>query len=131
MRFFILLLLFSGCLHSENVVPDSTEIHKIPIKVVVGSHLGVDVTKKFLSFGTIPPGSSGKRWINFTNIVNVPRVVHIDVTGNVSDWLYFPENDFLLKGGQTKRLEINIKIPKDAHYGSYTGMMILRIKDVE
>lgn len=133
----VLLLFCSGCLQGadQSVIPTvnttgtaGLEIHEIPIKVVVGGHVGVDVTKEFLSFGMIPPGGSGKRWVNFANIVNVSRVVHLEVTGDVSDWVYFPENDFLLKRGQAKRLEISIRIPKDAAYGNYTGAMIMQIK---
>ena len=130
----ILTLFYTGHLQApdQTKVPTATNIttipdavtkqiekEEIPIKVIVGDHVGVDVTKEYLSFGMMPPGNSAKRWMNFENIVDAPCRVHLEVDGNLSGCVYFPENDFLLKKNQTKRLEIEMKIPPSMAFGTY------------
>ena len=69
----ILTLFYTGHLQApdQTKVPTATNIttipdavtkqiekEEIPIKVIVGDHVGVDVTKEYLSFGMMPPGNS-------------------------------------------------------------------------
>ena len=41
----------------------------------------------------------------------------------MNDWVWFSENNFVLEGLESKKIDITVTVPSNASYGNYTGTM--------
>jgi len=104
---------------------------ELDVYVTVGDHLGFNIDTSDLFFGTIQPGASGKRSITL-ELDNCDKCkVNLKSSGSIKDWISISENNFIIKKGEKKSLDIFLNIPNNAQYGNYTGrLMIYFWKDI-
>ena len=84
-------------------------------------NVGFDVDTTMLTFGVIGVGNKGTRYINITNSYKMPLTVVAKSYGDGSEWVTPVENNFVLDSGETKQLEFNVVIPRDAELRKYEG----------
>jgi hypothetical protein len=72
-----------------------------------------------LSFGKNHPGGSGTKYFSITSKERAH--VFIKVSGNMSEFLSFSDNNFIIQPGETKKIQTDLKIPQDAMLGNYSG----------
>lgn len=89
--------------------------------VKVDEYAGFNVDTSALYFGTVSPGNSAFRFLDF-NSVNKVKVIIIPF-GKIKKWVSFSENNFVLQGNKSVRISINI--PKNAEFGEHSGKLKL------
>lgn len=72
-----------------------------------------------LQFGTVPPGSGAKRWVNLTNNKEFPVSILVKGFGEAGRWIQQTEK--VIEPGKTEKYELNILVPEDAASGDYNG----------
>jgi hypothetical protein len=93
---------------------------EIDTSVLITEHsAGLNADKGHLRFGKNFPGGWARRSFNLT--VSQPSIVKIIVAGNISDFMGFSENNFLLEPNLIKNIDVEISIPLNASLGNYTG----------
>ncbi|MGM5487733.1 MAG: hypothetical protein ACQESG_02175 [Nanobdellota archaeon] len=99
------------------------DVQTLDIHIRVDDYLGMNTDTDRLWFGTISPGSHGKRYVNVTNPKDYPVVVDFSVKGDVSGWIRISDNGFALQPNGSKKLRVFAQVPKTASFGNYTGTL--------
>lgn len=77
-----------------------------------------------LRFGTIPPGSTGKRDVQITNTYDMDLLIRFEISGEKSEWVAAEKNNFILPGNNKTNISIFINPPAYApDYENYTGTL--------
>lgn len=97
-------------------------IKEIEMKIKVDDVIGINVENTSLNFGRTYPGSLVFRKINLTNNYNFPIKISILNTGDISQFVYVSENDFLLRPKELRQVTYYVDVPKDAEYRNFTGI---------
>ncbi|MFO7710359.1 MAG: hypothetical protein R6V53_01190 [Candidatus Woesearchaeota archaeon] len=114
----VILATYFGYTHFYQADVQTLDIH-VQVSDYLGMHTGTDA----LWFGTVSPGSSGKRYLNLTNPKPYPVVVDFSVDGLVAGWMRVSENEFVLEPEEAKKVSVFVKVPETASYGNYTGKL--------
>ena len=93
---------------------------EVDMFVKVDNYAGFNVDTSALYFGTIAPGNSAFRFLDFGS-VNKVRVIIIPF-GKIKKWVSF-SNNFILEGN--KSVKVTVDIPKNAEFGEYKGKLKL------
>ena len=96
-------------------------IQEIPITISVSDKFEVDLDKN-LNFGTVPAGMETSKKINITNNGENKKFIHLQET-SLTAWIYFSENNFILKPNEINEVTILIKIPKNAMEKTYESKL--------
>ena len=85
--------------------------------------VGINLSASELTFGRLPAGSSGKRYIVLTN--DHPFAVRLKTysSGNISPYLALGDYDFSLEPGEEKNLTISVNAPLKP-LGYYDGYIL-------
>ena len=110
-------------------VPFSTTTVTLPVSANVTHNqvIGVYMTKEeqhTINFGTTFPGAVTRKTLNLTRGNAPPARAQVTSTGQISPWLAFDKNDFLLR--EPTRVNVTLAIPADAKEGNYTGTVNIR-----
>jgi len=98
------------------------DIQQLDMKMKVGDTPGFDTNTSVISFGIIPnDGGSGQRPVILRNIGGNPLKVYIKKGGEMAEWVYIPENNFVLEPNGEKELIFTAIPSKDAEKGAYKG----------
>jgi hypothetical protein len=107
--------------------PSSVEVSPIQLtqeKIL----LGMSVDPWNLNFGIIPAGNnSAKRFINLVNLKEKDFKVILKAYGNISSFVKFSKNNFLLHPKENVTVEA-IFYAEKAEVGNYTGIIDVIIK---
>ncbi|MBW2980862.1 hypothetical protein KY360_05590 [Candidatus Woesearchaeota archaeon] len=104
-------------------------IEHIPMDVIVGTHLGMNIDTDALHFGMIGRNGCGNRNILVKHQYDSPVKVVIDVTGELEGWTWIEENDFILNKNGERKIEFKVCAPADAILGKeYTGTARIILK---
>lgn len=88
---------------------------------VVNGHLvGFNLDTTVLSFGQVPQGGMGRRYVDLANLRNMPVRVKATAQGNISPYLYINQSSFTLQAYETSNYSITFE-PTAAEYGYYEG----------
>ena len=120
-RRYILLIILIIVLLSVLVFGFLFSYKEVDMFVKVDNYAGFNVDTSALYFGTIAPGNSAFRFLDFGS-VNKVRVIIIPF-GKIKKWVSFSENNFALEGN--KSVKVTVNIPKDAKFGEYKGKLKL------
>jgi hypothetical protein len=83
--------------------------------------IGVVVDPWNLNFGIIPAGKNyGTRFIDLTNMQEKDSKVSFKVYGNISPFVTFSKNDFILHSSENVTVEVHF-LAESANVGNYTG----------
>lgn len=97
-------------------------VQEFNMSIIVGDHLGIDVSEDKLSFGMVPPGKgSATRQINIQNSKNYPLKVNVHKYGEMKDWVSASPNSFVIRQNENKQVNFDARPPQGAEYGNYTG----------
>ncbi len=107
----LLLVLFSFLFSSK----------EMDMFVKVDDYVGFNADTSALYFGTVAPGNSAFRFLELNSVDKV-RVIIVPF-GKIKKLVSFSENNFVLEGN--KSVKINVNIPKNAEFGEYSGKLKL------
>lgn len=97
-------------------------VQEFNMSIIVGDHIGIDVSSDKLSFGMVPPGgSSATRQINIQNSKSYPLKVNVHKYGEIKDWVSASPNSFIIRENENKQVSFDAKTPQNTEYGSYNG----------
>ena len=97
--------------------------------IEISNTSGWNLETENLNFGRLQPGDSSARFINIHNNLHTDVIVKIQPTGQIKDWLSYPNNIFLSKDTE-KEIEISVKAPINIEKGFYSGkVLIIYIKN--
>ena len=96
------------------------QVTKYKIQVIVGDHIGFDLSTKMVTFGMVPPSSTVSRHININNGEHKSKV-HITASGELADWITVSANDFIFQSHESKTIDVILNVPANAEFGEYTG----------
>jgi len=103
---------------------------ELEMHLQVNNYTGFNIDTDKIYFGTIPPNGSGKRNISIENSENFPLKALILTGGELAHWVSTTENNFIVKPGQTKEITLVVKVPENAKYGNYTGIVKVILKKI-
>jgi hypothetical protein len=89
--------------------------------VKIDDVIGINVENSSLNFGRTYPGSLVYRKVNLTNNFDFPITVSILNAGEISDFVYVSENNFLLAPDELRQVTYYVNVPMDAEYRNFTG----------
>ncbi len=105
------------------------ETRVIDVNFEVGDSLGV-VVGEDLDFGRVFRGSSSTKIVNLENGHDFPLMVRVLVGEGVRDFI-FVEPEIILQLGENYGLHVNLGLPEDIEFGSYSGKMKLEFREFE
>jgi hypothetical protein len=83
--------------------------------------IGFDIGNNELNFGLIPAGGGGSRFLDVGNSGDTLVKIKMSAHGNISRFITFGTNDFILQPGQAREIEISFSTSIDTEEGEYTG----------
>ncbi len=95
--------------------------YHLPMDVEISGKLGINGDSDALHFGSVQPGGWAKKSIILSNNNTYILRVALSGTGNITPYLVFPENNFMLKSNETKTLDLWVQTPDTIGYGRYVG----------
>ncbi|MFH1592234.1 MAG: hypothetical protein ABIB47_02620 [Candidatus Woesearchaeota archaeon] len=85
--------------------------------------IGFDVDDEVLAFGKVPRGSSNTRSLTIKNDYDFPIRVRLIKEGEISEFIQFSNNDFLLEVSESKDVNVIATPSYDAEEKTYTGVL--------
>ncbi|MBI2110351.1 hypothetical protein HYT51_01055 [Candidatus Woesearchaeota archaeon] len=101
---------------------------EIPIFISVGDHLGFNVNNSALYFGSLQKGSYAFRSFVVKNEQCEDCLVELKVDPFLVKWIYFDQETFRLKKGESQEITAYAFVPDDAALGDYEGKLYLYFK---
>lgn len=98
------------------------DVQELDMKLKIGDVVGLDTNESVISFGIIPSiGGSSERRIILENMESKPLKVYVKKSGEIAEWTYVSEDNFILKADETKELLFTAIPPKNTKEGPYKG----------
>ena len=110
-------------------LPLSTTTEVLPVCVnvtaerVIGVHRTKETQKEF-NFGITFPGAVTTKAMNLTRGHSPPARVHIDVSGDIAQWITLDKNNFVLD--EPTQVNVTLTIPDGTAEGRYSGSVAIR-----
>jgi len=110
-------------------LPLSTTTEVLPVCVnvtaerVIGVHMTKEKQKEF-NFGITFPGAVTTKAMNLSRGNSPPARVHIDVSGEIAQWITLDKNDFVLD--EPTQVNVTLTIPDSTEAGRYSGSVVIR-----
>ena len=105
----------------------TTEVLPVSVNVtgerVIGVHMTKEEQKEF-NFGIMYPGISTTKFMNLTRGNSPPALVHIEVSGEMAQWITLDKNDFVLD--EPAQVGVTLTTPEGVEEGRYTGNVTIR-----
>ena len=123
----VLVLLLAGLLYyfAFGVIKAS---YSIPMVIEVSSKLGIAGDTGVLNFGVVQPGGWSKKTLVLANNRAYPLEVIMTPSGNISPYIVFSENFFLLNASGTRTVGVWVQTPVTIRYGQYDGRLNIIMK---
>lgn len=123
----IILLIYIGWLIFLNL--SIVKIEKVPtsLTVVDKKMIGLDINTSSFNFGKVPLGAHSVRNFTITNDYDFKINIKIYTESNFSEWIVLSENNFEIRSGQTKNVQIKAEVPDLAKAGNYGGDIFVKI----
>ena len=108
--------------------PAETKVVYASFTLSEGKLVGIDLNGTALTFGSMPSGSSGRRYLILSN--SYPYAVRLKTysSGNISSHLSLSDYDFSLAPGEVKNLTITATAPTGppAFYDRYVAFAFFK-----
>lgn len=110
-------------------LPLSTTTEMLPVSVnvtaerVIGVHMTKEEQKEF-NFGITFPGAVTTKAMNLSRGDSPPARVHIDVSGDIAQWITLDKNEFVLD--EPTQVNVTLTIPDGIEAGRYSGSVAIR-----
>jgi hypothetical protein len=109
--------------------PLSTTTEVLPVSVnvteerVIGVHMTKEEQKEF-NFGTTFPGAVTTKTMNLSRGNSPPARMHIEVSGEIAQWITLEKNDFVLD--DPMQVNVTLTTPEGVEERRYTGNVTIR-----
>lgn len=80
---------------------------------------------RHINFGTVSPGFIAQKYIDLTNDSKLTSIFYIKIKGELAPWVKTDSRLFMIKPESSKKLQVNLSIPKIVKFGTYKGKIIL------
>ncbi len=104
------------------------ETYPMQVRITDEDKIGMNADPDGFYFGGLRRGMGAGRefWIQQ---VEEDVMISIIKKGEMAKWVGHP-NEFIVRKGEEKKIELTISIPQDAPLGNYTGEVIVILKKV-
>lgn len=99
-------------------------VKEYEMSLFVGKYLGIDTNTSAITFGMVREGAGSKREIFLTNHLEYPVRVYNYKYGNISRFVSFSHNNFILKANETIKMAVIASPAGGTPEGKYTGRMV-------
>lgn len=120
--FVISIILFSASITFSAIVQ---EFKTLDIQLTVANHLGFNTDTDKLYMGTVFRGNTASRNVLIENKEYEKSVARLKVFGDLKDWITVSENNFVLKKGESKIVEVKVTVPENAQLRDYDSRLVL------
>lgn len=98
-----------------------SDVRGFDARLVVGNVPGINNDIEYFDFGEVPV--SGGMVNKFMDIQggNFSQRIHIEVSGDISDFISVSENDFVIGVGEMKRVTVRAVVLDGIESGEYDG----------
>jgi len=103
------------------------EWKELEMGVNVGDHVGFDVNKTALMFGSTLPDGMLAREFQIANTADYDKLAEFKVEGPIKGMATVVPNA-IAKAGQSTNVTVRIKIPTNAEYGEYKGTLYVFLR---
>ena len=100
------------------------------MEVKDNDHFGLNADADAIKFGMIIPGTSSQRSIIIDNNAAYALKVVILKSGHIADWVKVSENNFILKGNETRQVIFEVSAPENADFENYAGEVKIIFKKI-
>ncbi len=107
--FVISIILLSASITFSAIVQ---EFKTLDIQLTVANHLGFNTDADKLYLGTVPRGNTASRNVLIENKEYEKSVVRLKVFGELRGWITVSGNNFVLKKGESKIVEVKFSLIK-------------------
>lgn len=130
---FTFMIIFSFFLTYCIEKSDAPEIQEISMDIVIGDYTGLTLDTDAIHFGTIDKEKKDPRTrlLQISNEDNKTKNVRLTAHGQLSSFVLFSEENFILGPYENKTIEITISPSSDMDYGNYTGTVRAIIRERE
>ena len=119
----VLLAVSFTYLFFEHFVIYSVEELGMHIKVVEGRLIGVNTDADAIYFGSVGHGGISTRKIILDNYDERPHFVQIRTFGEISEWVFVSDNNFVIEPNGSKNVSVSCEVPMDVEARNYTGTL--------
>tara|TARA_Y100000310_G_scaffold107197_1_gene105674 strand:- start:217 stop:654 length:438 start_codon:yes stop_codon:yes gene_type:complete len=117
--FFIILLLGTILFNNFLILNEN----KIYVSATISEKVGFDLNITALTFGNVIVENSASRKINIQNKMNRKVKIKINSRGEISEYLFVSENNFILNPGEKKGIDFLIFFPEETKMKKYEGVI--------
>ncbi len=83
--------------------------------------VGFDISNDSINFGLAPAGGGGSRFLNIGNSESGVVKIKLSAYGNISQFITFKSNNFILEPGQNTQVEVSFNTEATTQEGDYVG----------
>lgn len=94
------------------------DVKELEMNVYVGRIVGMNVDTDKIYFGTIAPGGGSFRSMTVT-AGPYRSLVSIQSTGDISEWVYVSDNNFVIEANESMKVEVSVRIPENEEIPGY------------
>ncbi len=91
--------------------------------LTVSDYVGVNADTSAIFFGATFPGGSSNRLVLLNNSYSFPVKVELEAYGQLSNWVYFSDNGFVIEPNEGTTVNVHAIVPEKAKHGNYTGSL--------
>jgi len=92
-----------------------------------GRHIGFDLNKQNLTFGTLSPGATSGRAASVGYSKNA--TVYVWAEGNFSSWILISPNKFEIEPTRNQEVKFTLHVPHLAKAGEFNGEIVFCYQD--
>lgn len=116
---FFLGSIFTILIYTKYNIYEYREIN-MSVRIQNGSS-SFNTSTEELNFARIYPGGEVAKKIQLHSLIR--SRVRIEKEGNISDFIYVSDNNFIIQDNETRQLEVSLIVPADALEGAYNGKL--------
>jgi len=102
------------------------EVKQIDSSIIVSNKIGFDLNSTSLTFGSVFPGGSSLRTVNFDNKYGFPVIVEIYGEGDMERFILEKKEKII--SGENRKIEITATAPENIDFGEYIGKVVFIVK---
>ncbi|MBU0898865.1 MAG: hypothetical protein KJ613_03550 [Nanoarchaeota archaeon] len=104
------------------------ETKTVKMHVLVSNYTGFNLDTDVMYFGSVPGKGSVEKGFNLTNSGNENLIVNIYSEGNISQFVSFSKNNFVLKPDSIDNILVIADIPEGTELGEYSGTLYITFR---
>ncbi len=127
----IVLLAMLSAMFIYNNIDRSETVYPLNMQIISSEgndmKFGISVDSELLNFGRMAEGSAAEKLVTIRNPENAPVKIHISSRGDISEYISFEKNDFVLNKNQEEKVYIRAEGRDE---GNFTGSLTIMASTV-